>query len=214
LEEAWFDLSKGVETSEIANLEDLTLLGNRRDANRYVPVRPSTAQCILRDLPIRDAAEYVFIDLGSGKGRMLLIAAEHPFREVQGIEFALELHRQAEANIERYRSRKRRCSRVRSLAMNIADYAFPEENLVIYLFNSFGQDVMEQMLKRLQKSLRDHPRDVIIVMLFPDFSYLVDACGCFILHKQRRRYRIYRSCACSSSADHDQPSAVRASATS
>jgi len=36
---------------------------------------------------------------------MLLIAAEHPFRHIYGVEFALELHRKAEAN----KGARRRC---------------------------------------------------------------------------------------------------------
>jgi cyclopropane fatty-acyl-phospholipid synthase-like methyltransferase len=153
-----------------------------------------------------DPARYVFVDLGSGKGRMLLIAAERPFREIQGIEFAAELHREAEANIKRYRSSKQRCKRIRSLALNAADYAFPRDDLVIYLFNSFGRAVMEQVLDRLEKSLENDPRDVILVMLFPGCAFLVDARARFRLYKQTRRYRIYRSCVSASSAVSD-PSA-------
>jgi len=140
---------------------------------------------------------------------MLLIAAERPFREIQGIEFAAELHREAEANINRYRSSKQRCKRIRSLALNAADYAFPRADLVIYLFNSFGRAVMEQVLDRLEKSLEEDPREVILAMLFPELAFLVDARTRFCLYKQTRRYRIYRSSGNASSAVSD-PSAPRA----
>ena len=210
LEGAWFDLSRRVHTAHRIGVKELTLVGDTRGANGYMPVRPSTARSILRDLPIDDPSRYVFVDLGSGKGRMLLIAAEHPFREIQGIEFAAELHREAEANIKRYRSPKQRCRRLRSLALNAADYSFPRGDLVVYLFNSFGRAVMEQVLDRLEKSLEDDPRDVILVMLFPECSFLVDARTRFCLYKQTRRYRIYRSCVNISSAvsDSSKPAAI------
>jgi methylase of polypeptide subunit release factors len=43
--------------------------------------------------------DFTFIDLGSGKGRALVLALSYPFRRVVGVEFALELHRVAEANL-------------------------------------------------------------------------------------------------------------------
>jgi predicted RNA methylase len=193
LEGAWFDWTRRVQTSREVDLDKLTLVGNPKDAYRYLPVRPSVARRVLRDLPVRDPERYTFVDMGSGKGRMLLIAAEYPFRQIQGVEFAVELHRRAYENIQRYRSPKQKCVRIRSLAINVVDYTFPNDNLVIYFFNPFGRELMQQVVNRLDKSLQDHPRDIIVVMLYPDFSFVLGACPRFSLVRETRRYRIYRT---------------------
>ncbi len=45
-----------------------------------------------------------FVDIGSGKGRVLIAAAEHPFLQVAGVEYSKELH---EAALNNIRSAKR-----------------------------------------------------------------------------------------------------------
>jgi len=47
-----------------------------------------------------------FIDIGCGKGRVLLMAAEHGFRKIIGIDFAADLCLTARGTVELYR----RCS--------------------------------------------------------------------------------------------------------
>ena len=43
-----------------------------------------------------DFHEFVFIDLGSGKGRTLLMASDYPFRRIVGVELLPALHRAAQ----------------------------------------------------------------------------------------------------------------------
>jgi hypothetical protein len=124
---------------------------------------------------------------------MLFLAAEYRFREIQGIEFAAELHDSAEANIRSYHSSKQRCSRIRSLLLNASDYSFPDDNLVIYFFNPFGHQVMSDVVQNLETSLGERPRDMLVIMVYPDFAYLLDSSKSFHLLKARRRYRIYRT---------------------
>ena len=46
--------------------------------------------------------DFTFIDLGSGKGRVLLMASDYPFKKIIGVEFMPELHRAAQENITGY----------------------------------------------------------------------------------------------------------------
>jgi hypothetical protein len=57
-------------------------------------VSPSVAHGTLQD--------FTFIDLGSGKGRALLMASAYPFKRIIGVEFMPELHRVAQENIRKY----------------------------------------------------------------------------------------------------------------
>ena len=67
----------------------------------YQPTDAGLFQEMMAILPI-DFREFTFVDLGSGKGRTLLMASEYPFRRIVGVEILPELHRAAEENIANY----------------------------------------------------------------------------------------------------------------
>jgi hypothetical protein len=189
----WFDVQHAVHTRADNGSAGLTLVGDRKLGFDYLPVRPPVGRRLLRALPIEDCSHYTFVDMGSGKGRMLFLAAEYSFRQIQGVEFAVELHNQAIANIHRYAGGRRRCTRIESVNLDVADYKFPADNLVVYFFNPFGHSVMETVLTRLDASIEEHPRDVIVVMLLPEFAYLVTRSRHLRSFKQTPRYHIYRT---------------------
>jgi tRNA G46 methylase TrmB len=74
----------------------------------YQPTDPALFQEIMASLPI-EFEQFTFVDLGSGKGRTLLMASEYPFKRIVGVELIAELHRAAEENIRDYRSPTQRC---------------------------------------------------------------------------------------------------------
>jgi SAM-dependent methyltransferase len=213
-EDWWFDATRHVKTAgNAAKPEASKVVGEIRDSYIYAPVRVANAHAALRDLPIgssndtdsrgidsrgmnsrgMDYSQYTFVDVGSGKGRMLFVAAEYPFRKVVGVEFATELHEQARENIARYRHMKRRCGEIESVAADAAEYEFPQDNLVLYLFNPFGPEVMGRMLANLERSIERCPRHVIVVMLWPEHADLVADMRGIEVYRQTRRHHIYQT---------------------
>ena len=71
-------------------------------------MEPELFREIINSLRI-DFREFTFLDIGSGKGRALLLAAEYPFRRIVGVELMPELNSMAEENIRRFASQKRPC---------------------------------------------------------------------------------------------------------
>ena len=189
----WFDSTRHVDTAGYVALDQLTLAGSSQSGNDYLAVRPSVARQALARLPEPNYEKYTFVDLGSGKGRMLLVAAEYPFRKIQGVEFAVQLHREAEQNIVRYRHRGRRCRDIRSVNMDAADYLFPDGNLVLYLYNPFGLDVMKKVFANLEKAIAHAPRHVVVIMVNPEFASVADSMPSLRLHYLTRRFRIYQT---------------------
>jgi SAM-dependent methyltransferase len=187
----WFDRTRHVSTCGAVALDGLSLVGDNKQGLMYLPARAANVRLALRNLPITEHQNYTFIDLGSGKGRMLFLAAEYPFRRVEGVEFAAELHAEAQNNISRYRNRKKRCLKIKSLNLDATDYVFPEGNLVIGLFNPFGPEVMRRVLQRVPESVLASPRDVILMMLFPELAPVIDP-GQWDTLQSTRRYCIYR----------------------
>jgi hypothetical protein len=88
-----FDEKYGTDTSGIREIRtlDTSILPNACYAVRYGPSGEQGVRASLRKLNI-DPAHFTFIDFGSGKGRVLLIAAGLPFKAVVGSEFSRELH--------------------------------------------------------------------------------------------------------------------------
>src|SRR5277367_4265889 len=62
-----------------------------------------------------DFHDFVFVDLGSGKGRTLLMASDYAFRRIVGVELLPALHQAAQENVSKYRSESQRCFSVKSI---------------------------------------------------------------------------------------------------
>ena len=189
----WFDKTRNVETAGGETVARLTLAGSAKSGFDYLPIRPALARQALRRLPVRDHSAYTFVDLGSGKGRMLFLAAEYPFHKIQGVEFALELHQQANRNIGAYCSSKRPGVHINSMYIDAVDYCFPDGNLVIYLFNPFGLEVMKKVFANLEASIRKHPSHVVVAFLNPEFAFVADAMPLLQPYLRTSRYSIYQT---------------------
>jgi hypothetical protein len=188
----WFDWMRHVRTGGYLPLDGLTLAGEARQGYEYMPVRPRSARAALADLPMRNHAEFSFVDLGSGKGRMLFLAAEYPFRRIAGVEFARELHAAACQNIRGYRSPRQRCREIESVNVDAVDYSFPDHPLVISLYNPFGPGVMRKVLDNLNASAAAHPREIVLILLYPESAPVVEADSYFRAYKKTTSYHIYR----------------------
>ena len=195
-EDWWFDTTRHVQTSGLVHRPRTTgFVGELKDSYIYGAVRVTNAHAALRDLPIGggDYSQYTFIDVGSGKGRVLFVAAEYPFRKVMGVEFSDALHDDAVANLKRYKFPKRRCADIEPVHADAREFEFPNGNLVIYLFNPFGPEVMERMLANLERSLGKQPRHAIVVMLWPDHSDVVERMPIMRVYRKTRRHHIYEA---------------------
>jgi len=187
----WFDLRHNVDTS--LQLDEQRKRGWREDKVNfyYVPTRPKWARRALRHLPAKVRQESTFVDFGSGKGRVLLMATEFGFKNLVGIELRKELHDQACENFRRFRG-SRDC-RMQSLHMEATEYELPKEKLVLFFFNPFGGEVMEKVLGKIEASLDRDYRDVWIILHGSVCSHLADRSARLKLEIEHRGYRIYRS---------------------
>jgi hypothetical protein len=110
-----------------------------------------------------DFHEFIFLDLGSGKGRTLLMASDYPFRRIVGVELLSALHNAAQDNISRYRSELQKCFAMELICGDAAEFAFPVEPTVLFLFNPFPESGLKRVIVNLEQSLRDHPRPVYVL---------------------------------------------------
>jgi SAM-dependent methyltransferase len=194
VEEWAFDTSRGVQTAGNVHLRDAGhLLGDASDSVNYIPARVANVRAALRDLPLENHSAYTFVDLGSGKGRTLFVAAEYPFHRILGVEFSTTLYTQAQENVRRFSHRKQRCLTIEPVLADAAEYHFPPGNLVIYLFNPFGAATMKRVQANLAQSLEASPRHVVLLLLWPENAGLVARMPSMRLSRATRRYQIYET---------------------
>ena len=103
-EEKQFDIKYDIETRHHISSLDLKIESkNKEYAFRYEPIGNKDFYASMKYLNIRHE-EYVFIDVGAGKGRALLLASNFPFKEFIGIEFSEEIYNIAKTNINKFKS--------------------------------------------------------------------------------------------------------------
>jgi SAM-dependent methyltransferase len=131
----------------------------RKSATRYEATSEYEFRYVLERLKL-PYEQYHFIDYGSGKGRVLAIAADYPFQSVTGIELSAQLHSVAEKNISDLLAKDIPvCGNVISRQCDAAQYGLPDGPHIIYLFNPFGADILEAVLDKISEGLvhGDHP---------------------------------------------------------
>jgi hypothetical protein len=165
--DAEFDRRHRVDTGGSRKIVTLTVAGqNNSLGTDYLGVEVNEFNRGITQLRIRHE-DFVFIDLGSGKGRALMLASDFPFRKIIGVEFAQELHGIAESNLARYTSPTQRCSNFELHCVDAATYEFPEEDQVVFLYNPFREELMDRVAARAHAAWLRHRKRIFVVYLNP-----------------------------------------------
>lgn len=173
-----FDRRHGIETHVDVQLSELSIDSpNKHRGYKYHATPPVSFRSVLKRMRI-DYKDYTFIDFGSGKGRTLLLASAFPFRKVIGVEFSEELHKQALANIQRYKE-KHETSPIESVHIDATEFALPNGPLVLYFFNPFDGTVLRQVLANIQRAASASKRRIFIVYLYLDEEDVLKESGAF-----------------------------------
>ncbi len=162
-----FDAAYGVDTGGAVALSSLSIASeNRQLGVNYLAIDPDEFDRGVEQLALR-FEDFVFVDLGSGKGRALLLASRRPFKKIVGVEFSVELHTLAQKNIARYQAPEQRCRLFDVRLEDATKYELPEEPLVVFLYNPFGAEVMRQVAERVRASHQLNPRPLFVLYVNP-----------------------------------------------
>ncbi len=128
----------------------------------YQPTEPALFHEMLGALNIA-FGDFTFIDLGSGKGRTLMMASDYPFRRIIGVEVLPALNCVAQENLCKYKSETQKCFRLESVCADARAFPFPAEPTVLYLFNPLPAAGLAQVLGKLELSLHENPRKIFVL---------------------------------------------------
>jgi SAM-dependent methyltransferase len=138
----------------------------------YQATEPALFQEILAALRI-DFAEFVFVDLGSGKGRTLLMASEYPFQKIMGVERLPGLNQIAQENLRKYSSPNQKCHTLESICGDAREFDFPAEPIVLYLFNPVPESGLARVIGNLERSLTANPRRTFVLYHNPEHEEIL-----------------------------------------
>jgi SAM-dependent methyltransferase len=111
--------------------------------------------------------EWVFLDLGSGKGKALLMASRYGFQRVIGVELSPDLAAVGRRNVERYRQRHPGSAPIEVICADATEYPIPRDPLLLYLHNPFDGQILAAIASRLVDSVTSWPRDVSLLYHSP-----------------------------------------------
>lgn len=162
-----FDRKFGTDTQSPVGVEALDIAAD--DAAHAVQYEASALpklRRVLRHLDI-DFSQYVFIDVGSGKGLAVLEAARHPFAEVIGVEISRRLHDTAVGNLERVRRHLSLRAPVTLLQMNALEHDCTAPRQVVYLYNPFDEVILRELMRALATRLQRGVKDILVAYVNP-----------------------------------------------
>jgi len=158
----------------------------------YQPTEPALFHEMLSALQI-DFAEFTFLDLGSGKGRTLMMASDYPFRRIIGVELLPQLNLIAQENLRKYSSPSQQCSAIESLCVDAQTFEFPTDPILLYLFNPLPEGGLATVIANLEQSLRDHPRPVFVLYHNPLLEHILARSSLLERMTGTHQYVVYRA---------------------
>ena len=175
-----FDRKYGTDTSGYLSPEEL-VTGQTHDALNYgySAIAPSVFREACRrwaeTLPAVSGRieAYSFVDVGAGKGRAILLAAEQPFRKVIGVELNPELARIARGNVALRFERSK--AKVRVVQEDAANFNLPRSPLLVYLYNPFDCSLIEQLAEKLAAEARSGRGLVDLIYVNPTCAHVLTA---------------------------------------
>ena len=174
-----FDIQFEVKTSGLIPGRFLkTGHSHDRHSTAYFGVAPSIFQALLkrwqRTRPTAPIETFTFIDIGAGMGRAMLLASQHPFRKIVGIELNPLLAEIAASNIAKWQSSGRACSPLQLVCGDVIDIRFPSGPCLIFLFNPFGAAVMRRLLARLAHIFRNRPGQLDLLYVNHEQEHVIE----------------------------------------
>lgn len=173
-----FDAAHGVTTEALIFLGELDpdAVGRGLElATHYEPTPVGEAEALLDASPLA-AERATFVDVGSGMGRVVLLAARRPFKTVVGVEISPALHAVAEENLARWDDPRRRCRDLRLVRADATAFRFPRGDLVLYLYNPFRAPALDAILAHV---LAPPFRDVAVLYHTPVERAVLESSAAF-----------------------------------
>ncbi len=123
-----------------------------------------------------DIEQTVFLDVGAGKGRAMLLASQFPFLRVEGVELNADLANIANANISLWHN-DLQANALSPLVLHHADattHPLPSEPTLAFLFHPFELPILRRFLRHVETSISNNPRPFDLLYVNAEHDSFLD----------------------------------------
>jgi len=145
------------------------------DGKGYESTSQGALRLIVRSVT-RRPEDWVFVDIGSGKGKVVIMAAALGFREAIGVEYSPSLARLGEQNVRVFRESHPAAPPTQLTVGDATEIDLPAGPLFVFLYNPFGEATIAAFLENLARSLAATPRPLVLAYLNPRHARVFDDC--------------------------------------
>lgn len=163
LTEFYYERKFGIKTSGLLMPDDFG--ANGEGCHAYLPLSYLALKSVFNTFSVKPNSD-VFIDYGSGMGRVPLYAATYPFKKVIGVELSDKLNQVARQNLKQIQDRLV-CKNVEIYEGDARAYPVPDDATIIYFFMPFGADILSEVLNKIHDSVIHSPRKLTILYVYP-----------------------------------------------
>jgi SAM-dependent methyltransferase len=162
-----FDAQFGTDTGGLIPHDGL-LTGHANDVHitAYYAVAPSILNTLidlwLQTSPPYPIDRYTFLDVGAGKGRAMLVASQHPFHQVTGIELNPRLAAIARSNMRLFAEHPDASplAPVTLIEGDALEAPLPATPTVTFLFHPFEAPVVRRFLAKAKQHFDQRDRSM------------------------------------------------------
>jgi len=122
---------------------------SRLIATHYAPSYYTPLKKIFSLIP--NKSKLNFVDIGCGKGKVLLIASNFDFKKISGIDIDQKLLKICRKNISIYQKAKKTKIKITVKKINADSYNTDDDN-VFYFFNPFSYIILNKILKKIKRN--------------------------------------------------------------
>ena len=152
------------------------------DLTAYYGIAPSILTGLIdiwlnRLQPQAPIERTVFLDVGAGKGRAMLLASQMPFLRVEGVELNPALVETARSNIA-FWSRDPHAAQLAPITLHYADattHPLPKAPTLAFLFHPFEARVLRAFLRHAERSLTKHPQPFDLIYANAEHDSLLES---------------------------------------
>ena len=195
IDDLLFDFLNNVDTFNRFDINDMKFESqNKKFAVDYMPTHGIIFKKLLKKF-VPNPRKCTFVDFGSGKGKTLLLAAQHGFKESLGIEFSNTLSNISRSNASKFKGGKYEKS-IKTITSDVLNYKISMHDNVFYFFNPFHKEIMCKVLESIKNSLIQSPRKITIIYYHPSInlselsSFLNPPSIVKIMHKKVKIYNL------------------------
>jgi SAM-dependent methyltransferase len=134
-------------------------------ATLYMPSSYNVLEKLMKEIT-KYPSNKTFLDIGCGKGRAMVVAAEYGFTRIKGIDFSKEFCDYAGEVTKAYHSRNP-SAEFTVIHAEASSYAIDPDITTIFLFNPFDEIITARLVENIQTSQSRNPRTIRVLYVNP-----------------------------------------------